>query len=105
MFKVVKKSDAVVRQIAPNKIASNYITKDISPVVSFATTEATDYYEKETTDYNRIYYVTEGTLVLSVDGQEVSIEEGDSCFLENGTMYEMKGTFKAVIVNQPAFGT
>lgn len=46
MYKVVRKSEATVRQIADNKIALNYITKDLSPEVSLAVTKATDYYEK-----------------------------------------------------------
>lgn len=60
MYKVVRESEGIVRQIASNKTANNLITKDVSPGVSFATTEATDYYEKETTLYDRIYYVLDG---------------------------------------------
>lgn len=105
MYKVVKKSDAVIRKISENKVATNYITKDISPHVSFTTLEATDYEEKETTSYNRIYHVLKGTLTLTFDDQVVILLEGDSCYIEKGTNYEMCGTFKAVVVNQPAFGT
>lgn len=105
MHKIVRQSEALVRKIAENKIAFNYITKDVSPNVSLATTEATDYYEKETTSYNRIYYVLDGTLLLVFDEEEVFLHIGDTCFVEKGTTYEMKGAFKAIIVNQPAFGT
>jgi ethanolamine utilization protein EutQ (cupin superfamily) len=105
MYKIIRKSEATVRQIADNKLALNYVTKDLSPEVSLAVTEATDYYEKEITDYNRIYYVLEGELVLAFDGNEVKLSAGDSCFVGKGTGYEMSGTFKAVMVNQPAFGT
>jgi ethanolamine utilization protein EutQ (cupin superfamily) len=104
MFKVVTKSEATVRNIAENKIARNYITKAISPEVSLATTEATDYFEQETSEYNRIYYVTEGILNLVIEGEKISLEEGDACYIGRNTPYEMHGTFKAVIVNQPAFG-
>jgi hypothetical protein len=52
MYKVIRKSDATVRHIAPNKVALNYVTKKLS-----------------------------------------------------GTTHEMRGTFKAVMVNQPAFGS
>jgi ethanolamine utilization protein EutQ (cupin superfamily) len=105
MYKVVRKSEVSIRKIADNKVALNYITKDISQEVSLATTEANDYYEKETTEYNRIYYVLEGTLLLVFDKEEISLQAGDTCFVKQGTTYEMKGTFKAVMVNQPAFGT
>lgn len=105
MFKVIRKSEATVRKIADNKTAANYITKEISKDVSLATTEAQEYYEEETANYNRIYFVLEGELLLQFENQEVSLLEGDTCFIEKGTTYEMKGTFKAVMINQPAFGT
>jgi ethanolamine utilization protein EutQ (cupin superfamily) len=105
MYKVVRESEGVVRQIAPNKTANNLITKDVSPGLSFATTEATDYYEKETTLYDRIYYVLDGNLDLTIDGETTNLQKGDTCFISNNTTYEMRGTFKAVTVNQPAFGS
>ena len=105
MYKVVRDSEGVVRQIAHNKTANNLITKDISPNISVATTEAADYYEKETTPYDRIYYVLDGTLELTVDGDSNSLRKGDVCFISKNTTYEMRGSFKAVTVNQPAFGS
>lgn len=80
MHKVIKSSDATVRRIADNKTAANFITKEVSPELSFATTEATDYYEKETTAYNRIYYVLEGSLTLKIDGENMELTVGDACF-------------------------
>ncbi len=105
MFKIVRKSDATIRKIAENKMAINLITKDITPNVSLAVTEATNYFEREIAEYNRIYYVTEGVLTLKFDNNKNDLEVGDSCFISKGTTYEMSGTFKAVIVNQPAFGS
>lgn len=105
MHKLVKASQATIRQIAANKTATNLITKDTSPDLSLATTEATDYYEKETTPYSRIYYVLEGSMTIQVDGETLQLEVGDACYLSKGTIYEMYGTFKVVTVNQPAFGS
>lgn len=105
MYKIVRKSEGMVRKIADNKIATNYITKDITKYLSLATTEAKDYYEKVKTTYNRIYFVLEGELVLKFDDSDQKLHEGDTCFVEKGTNYEMLGTFKAIIINQPAFGT
>lgn len=105
MHKIVKASEATIRQIADNKTANNLITKEITPNVSLATTNATDYYEKEATDYDRIYYVLEGEMQLDIDGTHSVLSIGDACFIEKGTTYEMRGTFNAVIVNQPAFGS
>lgn len=105
MYKVVRKSEGSVRKIADNKIAINYITKDITSDVSLAITETTDYFEKEEAKYNRIYYILSGVLTLEFESESIKLFEGDSCFVAKGTNYTMKGTFKAIIVNQPAFGT
>jgi mannose-6-phosphate isomerase-like protein (cupin superfamily) len=105
MFKVVRKQDATLRKIADNKTAANYITKDTSPTVSLATIDATNYYENEVAEYNRIYFVLDGKLTLQFDDEEFVLLPEDTCFVEKGTTYIMKGTFKAAIINQPAFGT
>lgn len=103
-YKIVRQSEGIIRNIAPNKTANNLITKDISPDISLATTQATDYYEQETTPYNRIYFVLEGELGLTINGESSTLQKGDACFIGKGTAYEMRGTFQAVTVNQPAFG-
>ena len=105
MYKIVKASEAIVRQIADNKTASNLITKDITNDLSLATTRADDYYEKETAEYNRIYFILEGEMELTIDGDKQVISIGDACYISKGTTYEMHGTFNAVTVNQPAFGS
>lgn len=105
MYKIVKKSDAVLRVIADNKKSFNYITKDISPGLSLAVTEGNNFSEVEFAKYNRIYYVIDGELLLAFDGEENVLSLGDSCYISKGTEYTMSGTFKAIVVNQPAFGT
>lgn len=104
MYKVVRQSEGSIRQIAENKSANNLVTKEVSPDVSFATTKAADYYEKETTLYNRIYFVLDGELELTINGETNTLQKGDSCFISKGTEYEMRGTFEAAVINQPAFG-
>lgn len=105
MYKVVKSSEAAVRQIAGTYKANNYITKDISPSVSLAVNEAGNHQETERTEYDRIYYVLEGEIEFDFDGDYVSLQPGDSCFVAKDTEYKFSGTFKAVVVNQPAFGS
>lgn len=105
MYKIIRASEGTIRQIADNKTATNLITKEISPDVSLAITEATDYYEQETCEYNRIYYVLDGELQIISNGVESTLQGGDVCFISKGTDYEMRGTFKALAVNQPAFGS
>lgn len=104
MFKIVKATEGTTRQITENKSANNLITKEDTPVMSLATTEGIDYHEKESTKYNRIYYVLEGKLALGFDGKFYELTAGDTCYMDAGTDYEMKGTFKALVVNQPAYG-
>lgn len=105
MYKIVRQSEGTVRQIADTYRATNLITKAISSGVSLAVTEASGHYEVETTEYDRIYFALEGTVKLTFDGDAVQLDPGDSCFIGKGTKYEISGTFKTIIVNQPAFGT
>lgn len=103
-YKIVRSNEATVREIAPSYHAHNFITKDISPNFSLAVNGAIDHTETETTEYDRIYYVIEGVIHLEFDGEKLNLETGDSCFISKGTTYDFGGTFKAVVVNQPAFG-
>ena len=105
MHKIIKATEGTIRHISPNKFANNLITKEISPNLSLATIEAQDYYEQETTLCNRIYYVLQGALTIIADGETNELREGDVCFIGEDTTYDMSGTFKAVVVNQPAFGS
>src|SRR6266513_2399994 len=105
MFKIVRASEAIPRQIAETYKANNYITKDISPDVSLAINEANNHQETELTKYDRIYYVLEGEIEFDFDGEIVRIQAGDSCFVAKDTEYKFSGTFKTVVVNRPAFGT
>lgn len=105
MFTRVRKSEARIRQIADNKIARNFITKEISPNVSLAVLDAKNYEEDENTEYDKIYYVLEGSLTLVFQEETMVLEEDDCIFVNKGTNYKMRGSFKVIIVNQPAFGT
>ncbi|MDD5221122.1 MAG: hypothetical protein PHV47_00720 [Candidatus Pacebacteria bacterium] len=104
MYKVVRQSEAVLRKIADNKFATNYITKDISSNMSLAVLEGKNYQEETTTKYSRIYYVLDGELILSFDSEKVFLKENDSCFISEDTKYEIAGTFRAIVINSPAFG-
>jgi mannose-6-phosphate isomerase-like protein (cupin superfamily) len=105
MFKVIRKGEATTRQITPQKIAINYITKEISPNFSLAVTKAENYSEKEETKYDRIYYVLAGELTLTFGSESSTLFTGDSCYIEKDTKYTMVGTFEAIVVNSPAYGS
>ncbi len=105
MYKVVKKGEAVERKVADNKTAFNLITKEVTPDVSLAVIEAHDYEEDIIAEYNWIYYIIEVQMTLTFGEKEYQLEAGDSCYISKGQKFKMQGTFRYVIVNQPAFGT
>ena len=104
MYRVVKQSEGSVRKVADNKTVVNLITKEITEAFSLAVIEAQDYSEEETTTYNRAYYILEGNLEIISDGIAQTLQEGDSCFINENTTYKMQGTFKTIVINQPAYG-
>lgn len=105
MYKIVKRFEAIVREIAKTYHARNYITKDISPNVSLAVNTANQHTEIETTQYDQIYYVINGRLNISANNQRATLDPSDSIIISKGTSYEFSGSFEAVVINQPAFGT
>lgn len=104
MYKIVRKTEAAVREIAKTYKARNYITKDDSLAVSLAFNTGSSHSEIETTNYDRIYYVVSGELSVTIDGVSNSILAGDCLFISKGTTYKFSGTFESVVVNQPSFG-
>ena len=107
MYKVVKQSDAIHRQISPKKSALNYITKEITPNFSVSTTEGINCDLIEAAEYDRVYFVLSGELKLIFDRskEEILLHPNDTVFINKDTKYRMIGTFSAVVINQPAFGS
>lgn len=103
MYKIIRQTDTLKRIISPTKSATNYITKNISPNISLATTKGIDCNEIETTLYDRIYFVLSGVLRLNFDNSIVEINPQDSCFVSKNTTYTISETFEAIVVNSPAF--
>lgn len=105
MFKIVRKDEGIIRKVSEEKAVCNLISKDISEDVSLAIIETTDgFHDKEVSQNNRIYYVLEGRLELKFGDILEILEKGDSCFISRTTEYKMNGVFKAIVINQPAFG-
>jgi mannose-6-phosphate isomerase-like protein (cupin superfamily) len=104
-FHLVTHDQAIHRQVSDSKKIKNYITDEFSPNVSLSVIEADDFESHERTEYDRIYFVLEGRMIVAIDGQEYVLRADDSLFLHSGTEYIMKGSFRSIVVNQPAFGT
>src|SRR5688500_12491123 len=102
MIKVVRQSEATVRQVAENKTAYNFITKDITPEVSLTVIEGKNYNAPITAEQNWIYYVIDGEMLLEFNENNVKLSTGDACYITKGEHYLMRGTYKSIIVCQPA---
>ena len=105
MYKIVRKSEAVLRKITDNKTALNYITKEYSPNVSLAVIEGINYDAPVSAEQSWIYYILEGEMKLGFKENQVSLNKGDVCYVSKGELFQMSGTYRAIIVCQPAFGT
>lgn len=104
MIKLIKKEEAAARKISNSYTVFNLLTKEVNKKVSVSIAEAENHSEitkNERSD--RIYYVLEGQLTV-VQGSEVYVANpGDLIFIEANSPYHFKGTFKAILINVPAF--
>lgn len=101
-IKIFKKSEAVAREISESYVIYNFLAADDCKNVSIAVGNAENHNETTKTTSDRAYYVFEGEIII--DDNIVGIN-GDVIFIPSNTEYNFKGTFKAVIVNSPAFNS
>lgn len=52
-----------------------------------------------------IYFVLGGILDIVVKGKKLELKVDDSIFIKSDSEYTMKGTFRSIVINQPAFGS
>ncbi|OGM89838.1 hypothetical protein A3J77_00565 [Candidatus Wolfebacteria bacterium RBG_13_41_7] len=105
MYKIIRKSEAVIRKVSDGKTVENFVTKEISPNVSLAVVENKRNFGEVSVDSDRIYYVLSGKLVLGFGSEKVKLDEGDACFVSSGSSFNFSGDCRVVTVDQPAFGT
>lgn len=80
------------------------LTKETSKKVSFAIAEAKEHSEIcKNIKSDRIYYVLEGQLIVSEGSKVYVANPGDLIFIKANTPYHFKGSFKAILINAPAF--
>lgn len=103
--KLVKKNQCRVRVVDETARALNYVTKEFSPKVSVAVLEANEIDAPVITKYLRIYYVIEGELKVVIEGKKYLAKTEEALVVPKDAKYQLQGTFRAVVINQPAFGT
>lgn len=100
MIKFFKLKDAEVREITKNYKIYNMLTKDDSSQVSVVIGKAKDYHEiTKNTVSDRIYFVLDGKILVN----NKPAYKDDVIFIPRNIKYDLKGTFKVIIINSPSF--
>jgi len=103
-FKYVKSENAITRGEGSDYVINNFITKEDNQSVSLAISTLNG--AAPTTRNNesdRLYYFLEGNAEFKFEDETVKIEKDSTLFIPKNTKYKMTGTFKAVLINSPAF--
>ena len=102
--KLIKATQGVARKISNSYEVTNFLTREYSKNVSLAISKAMDH--KEVTanrSSDRVYYVLEGVLNVKFGNEKMEARAGDTVFIPKNTQYYFGGSFKAVLINSPAF--
>lgn len=97
---VVKNRLDSIKKVTDEKKQLNEIV-DLDDKFTINVAQATDYREKTKAAYNRVYYISDGEMVLRINDQELQLRKGDACYVEKGTIVELEGSFNVIIVSQP----
>ncbi|MFH1751938.1 MAG: hypothetical protein ABH821_03305, partial [archaeon] len=88
------------RKVSESYSVKSFLTCNDSERVSVAVSEGANYNETTKNSSDRVYYVLGGELTIN---DSLKAGKGDLVFISGGTEYNFKGTFKAVLINSPAF--
>ena len=105
MIKKTTKEQSAFREPSDSKKVHSYVTKEHEAPFSLALTEGKNLHDEETCEYDRAYFLLEGAMHIESEGEAIDLIAEESCFIGKGTAYTMSGTFRAVIVNSPAYGS
>ena len=105
MFKLVRSSDTTSRNHNGSYTITNYLTKEFSKDFSIAVSKMTNGNHELTRSVtsDRIYYFIEAQAEFVIGNETLAIRGDDVLFIEKNTDYSFSGTFKAVLINLPAF--
>ena len=103
-FKLVRNAYTFVRKHNDSYSIKNYLTKDFSETFSLAVSELNGACElTKSIASDRIYYFIEANAKFNIQGKEIEVSSEDVLFIQKNTEYCFAGTFKAVLINIPAF--
>lgn len=100
MIKCFKAEEAKIRKISDSYSVANLLTVENSEKLSVAVSEAVEHNETTQTSSDRAYYILEWELVIN---DELKAKKWDLIFIPGNREYNFKWTFKAVLINSPAF--
>jgi mannose-6-phosphate isomerase-like protein (cupin superfamily) len=92
--------DGIVRKISESYSVLNLLTAQQSEQISLAIGTAIDHEETTQTSSERVYFVLEGEIIVN---DEMIIKVGEVVYIPANIEYRFKGSFKAIIINSPAF--
>lgn len=104
MILVVKKEEMEEHKINGDHAVFGMLKKDLSKNVSLSIEKSKGHVEiTRNMRSDRIYYVLEGQLRVIVGHESYIANTGELIFISKKTPYHFAGTFKAVLINVPAF--
>lgn len=101
-IKLIKTTDGIIRKISDSYSVLNLLTINDSPNLSVWISTAENYNNTTKTTSDRVYYILEGELIAN---NSFSAGKGDVIFIPGNTEYSFKWSFKAILINSPAFKT
>ena len=103
-IKYISYDDSSIRDEEGVYFIRNYLTYKDSPDISIAVSELHGAISKTIkTITDRMYYFIEGAGSFIFDDKTVTVNSPSVLFIPKNTSYSMRGDFKAVLINTPAF--
>ncbi len=69
-------------------------------ITHLVTDNARAHWHRHTEEY---YYILEGSGILEIDEEKVSVAKGDCVWIRPGHVHRAEGTFEALIIGIPSF--
>ncbi len=100
----ITKEEMEERKISDSHSVFNMLKRGLSKDVSLSIAVTKNHAEiTKNMKSDRIYYILEGKLSVIVGTESYYAKPGDLIFISKRTPYEFSGSFKAVLINVPAF--